>query len=98
MKITLKQYGGLAAAVRRPPLILDTADLGDQRADVEGLARIVTAQSTSPGLPHPDAMGYTLLIDGVDGTHEVRGTDNAGSPEFSSLVQQVRRSGRAGPI
>jgi hypothetical protein len=41
-------------------------------------------------------MGYTLIIAGADGTHEVRGTDNAASPEFSSLVQQVRRSGRAG--
>jgi hypothetical protein len=96
MKITLKQHGGLAAAVRRPPLILDTAELGDRRDEVEGLARAVSAQSTSPGLPHPDAMGYTLIIAGADGTHEVRGMDNADSPEFSSLVQQVRRSGRAG--
>ena len=96
MKITLKQHGGLAAAVRRPPLLLDTTELGDQRGEVEGLASTVSAQSIAPGPPHPDEMGYTLIITGDDGTHEVRSTESAASPEFSRLVQHVRRYGKAG--
>lgn len=95
MKITLKQYGGLAA-VTRAPIILDTADLDQGRQEVERLVRIVSAQPVSSGSPHPDEMGYTLIIAGDNGTNEVRSTESAASPEFSRLVQQIRGSGKAG--
>jgi hypothetical protein len=98
MKITLKQYGGLAAAVSRPPLVLDTAELGGQGAEVEALARTVSTQSGSPGSPHPDEPGYTLTIAGDDGTHEISSMGTGASPEFAALVQQIRRSGKAGAV
>jgi hypothetical protein len=106
MKITLKQYGGLAAAVRKAPLTLDTAELGERRDEVDSLARTVWAQSGAqaaarsapPRMPHPDEMGYTLTIAGDEGTHEVRSMESAASPELSRLVEQVRRCGKAGTV
>ncbi|MET0981431.1 MAG: protealysin inhibitor emfourin [Telluria sp.] len=95
MKITLKQYGGLAP-VTRPPVVLDTADLDQDRDEVEGLARAVSAQSSPPGSPHPDGMSYTLVIAGDEGVQEVQGMDGMASPEFSTLVQRVRGAGKAG--
>jgi hypothetical protein len=100
MKITLKQYGGLAAAVRKAPLTLDTAELGKGRDEVDSLARAVWAQigaqPVPPQMPHPDEMGYTLTIACDEGTHEVRSMESAASPELSQLVEQVRRCGKAG--
>lgn len=97
MKITLQQHGGLAAA-RRAPLVLDTAELGAQRAQVEALARTVSTQPGSPRPPHPDEMAYTLTIAGDDGTHDIRTMETDASPEFATLVQQVRRSGKPGSV
>jgi hypothetical protein len=104
MRITLKQYGGLAAAVRKAPLTLDTAELGNRRDELESLARTVSAQSAAqsaaepapPRLPHPDEIGYTLTIAGEHGTQEVRSMESAASPELARLVEQVRRCGKAG--
>lgn len=93
MKITLEQMGGLAGIRRR--YTIDTADLGDARAEVEALARAVGGQSNAPGSPHPDEMGYTLTIAADDGTHELAGTDASASREFASLVKQVRSRGKA---
>ena len=94
MKITLEQMGGLAGIRRR--FTLDTADLGDARAEVEALARALENQSGAPGSPHPDEMGYALRIAADDGTHEFAATDASASPEFAQLVQQVKRRGKAG--
>jgi len=98
MKITLEQMGGLAGIRRR--ITLDTADLGDARAEVEtlaveALARALKNQSRAPGSPHPDEMGYVLSIAADDGTHELAGTDASASREFASLVKQVRSRGKA---
>lgn len=95
MKITLKQYGGIAP-VARPPMVLDTSDLGAAREEVEGLARAVSTQPGSSGAPHPDEMSYTLIIASDAGRQEVRGNDTTATPEFSSLVQQVRNRGKIG--
>jgi len=93
MKITLEQMGGLAGIRRR--FTLDTADLGDARAEVETLARAVGNESTAPGSPHPDEMGYTLRIAADDGTRELAGTDTSASTEFAKLVKQVKSRGKA---
>jgi hypothetical protein len=106
MKITLKQHGGLAAAVRKAPLTLDTAELGNRRDEVDSLARTVSAQcaaqsaaeSNPARLPHPDEMGYTLTIAGEHGTQEVRSMEGAASPELARLVEQVRRCGKAATV
>jgi hypothetical protein len=96
MKITLRQYGGLAAAVRKPELVLDTAALGEQRGQVEALARALSARPGSSASPHPDEPGYALTIAGDDGTHEVSSMDTGASEDFAALVQHVRRCGKAG--
>jgi hypothetical protein len=95
MKITLKQYGGMAP-VTRPPVVLDTSDLGAARDEVEGLARAVSAQSISSGSPHPDEMGATLIIASDEGTQEIRGMDTSSTEEFARLVQRVRSMGKVG--
>ena len=66
MKITLEQVGGFAGIRRR--FILDTAELGEARGEVEGLARTVKTQRPAAGAPHPDAMVYLLTIAADDGT------------------------------
>jgi hypothetical protein len=96
MKITLEQVGGLAGIRRR--FTLDTADLGDARAEVEALARALGQQSRAPGSPHPDEMGYALTISADDGTHELAGTDASASTEFARLVKQVRNRGKVEAI
>jgi len=95
MKITLEQVGGLAGIRRR--FTLDTADLGDARAEVEALARALKNQSNTLGSPHPDEMGYALRIAADDGTHELAGSDASASAEFAKLVKQVRSRGKAEP-
>ena len=94
MQITLRQYGGFAP-VARAPLTIDTANLAEEREEVEGLARTVSAQTLAPGMPYPDQMGYTLIIEGQGGRQEVHGSDEAGTPEFIRLVQLVRQRGEA---
>jgi hypothetical protein len=96
MKITLEQYGGLAGIRRR--FLLDTSALGEAGGEVEGLARAVGAQPDAPGSPHPDEIGYTLVIDGEGGTREVRATGTSSSPEFGRLVEHVRKRGTAGAV
>jgi len=93
MKITLEQLGGLAGIRRRTTL--DTAGLGDARAEVEALARALEHQSGASGSPHPDEMAYALSIAADDGTHEFAATDANASPDFARLVQQVKRLGKA---
>lgn len=96
MKITLEQFGGLAGIRRR--FTLDTADLGEEREEVEALARAVGEQSYSPGAPRPDEMGYALHIAGDEGMREVAGTDASASTQFGRLVEQVRKRGKAGAV
>ena len=93
MKITLEQVGGLAGIRRR--FTLDTADLGDAREEVEALARALKDQSSAPGSPHPDELGYALRIAADDGTRELAGTDTSASTEFANLVKQVKSRGKA---
>lgn len=96
MKITLKQHGGMAAAPGGRPLTLDTADLGERRDEVEGLARAVSGQPGATRAAHPDEMSYTLIIADADGTHEVHGMGSGRSAEFSRLMREVRSAGKAG--
>lgn len=96
MKITLEQSGGLAGV--QPPRTLDTATLGEARAELEGLARTVSGQASSRESVHPEEMGYILTIVADDGTREVRGTDSGATPGFLKLVQEVRKRGRIGAV
>jgi len=94
MNIILEQYGGLAGVRRR--FMLDTSGLGEARDEVEGLARVVGAQPDAPGPPHPDQIGYTLVIDGEDGARAVHATDTLASAAFRRLAEHVRKRGAAG--
>ena len=106
MKITLRQHGGLAAAVKRAPVVLDTGELDEQlRAEVEGLAHAASShsrgQAAMPETPYPDQISSTLTIDDGEGARELRNTEarsleSASSDEFAKLVQLVRKHGKPG--
>jgi hypothetical protein len=98
MKITLKQAGGIAAAIRRAPLVLDTAALDASRGEIEGLARAVAVQPMAAAAAHPDEMAYTLTIEDSEGAHEVRSLEHSASPEFGRLVAEVRRRGKVADV
>lgn len=93
MKITLKQYGGLAG--RRVAVVLDTAALAGERDALEGLARTVASEPDSSSAPHPDEMGYTLVIADGGVLREARAADSSATPAFSRLVQEVKTRGTA---
>lgn len=96
MKITLQQHGGLAAAIKLPPLVLDTDELDDPtRAQVEALAHSVPAQRSAVRSPHPDELAYTLTLENVNGIHQLTSMETASSATFSELVRLVRRHGKA---
>jgi hypothetical protein len=99
MKVTLQEYGGIAAGIRRPPRTLDTATLAPAQA--EELTRLVFAATAAsaggdagPGRAR-DAMSYEMTIED-GGRHTVlRGADNAMSPAFAELCAQVKRLGKS---
>ena len=91
MKITLYQFGGLAAGMRRPPLVLESAKLAPDEAT--HLARLVDAARTttaSGAAPGPDQMSYRLAIDAASGAMEVAAHDGAMTPSFEALMRFVR--------
>lgn len=95
MKITLQTHGGLAAGIRRAPLVLDTADL--PTPDAASLAEHVAAaqraarpRSEVPG-PARDAMSYTIHVEDGGDASELTQSDASMTPEFEQLLQSVQR-------
>jgi len=98
MKVHLAKHGGLAAAIRRPPVTVESSTLPNDKA--EELARLVAAVKTeplaaaeeSPGRAR-DAMSYviTLREDG-GGTAVLRRSDVTMSPAFAALLQWIERT------
>jgi emfourin len=62
MRIEVRQQGGFAGHIRRPPLVVDTAQLDRPRArELETLAANLPAGGTpSPGA---DLMRYDVVVD-----------------------------------
>jgi hypothetical protein len=100
MKVNLAKHGGLAAAIRRPPVTVDSSALPENKA--AELARLVAAAKAElqaaeaveagPGRAR-DAMSYTITLqdDGGEST-TLRASDTSMSPPFSALLEWLDRN------
>ncbi len=96
MKVTLTTHGGLAAAINLglPPRVVNTARLPKPAA--EELAQLVSAakaaEPAEAGPGHaPDAMGYTITVDGNGHQVVLTATDTTMSREFGALLDWLER-------
>ncbi|MFE6844735.1 protealysin inhibitor emfourin [Streptomyces sp. NPDC057686] len=93
MKVTLESYGGLAAAVRRRPGVLDTAALPENEA--AELTQLVAAAAAMPVEDQADrardAMTYTITVQDDDHATVLEQSDAAMSPAFAALLTWVRK-------
>lgn len=97
MKVSLAKHGGYAAGmrIRQPAAELDAADLDASRQ--RELMGLIDAASKSQApetqlRPMPDAMSYTVTIDGDGGPIVLRGVDGETSPEFDALLSWLHRN------
>ncbi|MFH7595798.1 protealysin inhibitor emfourin [Streptomyces racemochromogenes] len=92
MKVTLETYGGLAAASRRPPEVLDTAAL--PAAAAAELGRLIAAAAADPAAAADggarDAMGYTITMEDGPRTTTLEQSDATMTPAFRSLLTWLR--------
>jgi hypothetical protein len=96
MKVTLAKYGGFAAGIFRPPLIVESSTLA--AADTAELSILVVAvkaaraaQGSEPGQTR-DAMSYTITIEETgDETTVITQSDTNMSPAFADLMQWIDR-------
>lgn len=94
MKITLREHGGLAAAIRRPPRVIDTATLpADQAAAVAKLAAAAGSGPAGPGAAR-DAMSYEITIEDGGRQSVLRGSDGSMPAPLAELVAALRRIAR----
>lgn len=101
MKVTITKHGGLAAGIRQPPLIVDSAELSEGAAlELERLAKAVMAAppaaAQGPGRAR-DAMSYKVKVEEETGAETVfNGSDITMTPSFASLLEWLERqaSGR----
>lgn len=95
MKITLTQYGGLAAGIRRPPKFVDTRALPpDSERELMSLiaAANTTSRSAAAGSDRArDAMSYKITVD--DGAHSIviSQTDATMSGAFAELLGWIQK-------
>ncbi len=96
MKVTFSTYGGLAAGIRRPPLIIESSTLPKQAA--AELARLVSAVKAAPPVKEErpgrarDAMTYTITLEEDGGEISVISqSDTAMSPSFAALLEWLDR-------
>ncbi|MEU8434949.1 protealysin inhibitor emfourin [Streptomyces sp. NPDC029216] len=93
MKVTLETYGGLAAAIRRRPEVLDTATLPENAA--AELTRLLTAAAAAPpangsGLAR-DAMTYTITAEDPARTMVLEQSDATMTPAFATLLTWLKK-------
>lgn len=101
MRVTLKEHGGIAAAVARPPRTVDSATLpAGSAAELAGL--VAAARAAAPAAPAttrraPDAMSYAIDVEEDDGPPLLlRQSDLSMSPAFAALLEWLRRHGGRG--
>jgi hypothetical protein len=100
MKVILKSSGGWSAGLRAPDKVVDTALLPDEEA--EEASRLVEAAkaavpgsgSDSPSTSAPEAMRYTLTVEGDEGPVTLKASDVDLSPAMAGLIQWVERQAR----
>lgn len=100
MKVTLTTHGGLAAAINLglPPRVVNTDDLSEPAA--EELAQLVAAAKAAQsaaapaeaGPGHvPDAMSYTITVDGNGHQVVLSAMDTTMSREFGALLDWLEQ-------
>ena len=99
MRICLKAYGGMAATVRRQPIVLDDSLLDS--ANAARLRRLVSSVRVNPPRSrevHPDELSYAVAVDDGNDHYELRGHEASLTPDFRELIQMFREApaGRAG--
>jgi hypothetical protein len=96
MRVTLKTFGGFAAALPRPELAVDSAALSP--ADAETLQALLTdAAHEAPPVRSPtsgDAQTYLIRSEGEGAIQEIRASDLERRPAFEALRSflETRRS------
>ena len=91
MRICLKAFGGIAATVRRPPIVLDDSQL--DAANAARLRRLVTSVRVNPPRSleiHPDELSYAVAVDDGRDHYELRAHEASLTPDFRELIQMVR--------
>jgi hypothetical protein len=100
MRVTLREHGGLAAAINRSAVarVADTRSLpAGQAAE---LVRLVTAALDAAAGPPAgpgrgrDAMSYTVTVEDSAGSRVLTGSDLDASPEFAELLQWLQDHAR----
>jgi hypothetical protein len=96
MKVTLSTHGGLAAGVRRLPLIVESSTL--PKGAAAELAQLVAAVKAAPSVKEErpgrarDAMSYTITLEEDSGERSViNQSDTAMSPSFAALLEWLDR-------
>ncbi|MCX5380717.1 protealysin inhibitor emfourin [Streptomyces sp. NBC_00091] len=93
MKVTLATHGGLAAAIRRPPKVLDTDTLPESAATE--LAQLVAAAVPTPTEDQPgrarDARSYTITVEDGGRSTVLQQSDAAMTPAFAALLTWLRK-------
>ncbi|MET0676005.1 MAG: protealysin inhibitor emfourin [Bradyrhizobium sp.] len=87
MKISLAQHGGLVA-IRRPPLVIDSATLDEAAAaELRALAgAAATAAAPARNKRARDEMSYTITIEDSGKSETLSQSDTAMSAEFDKLL------------
>jgi len=94
MRLTLNTRGGIAAAIRQPPRVLDSSSLDAGLASrldhlVES-AKAVTPTTAGPAHHTPDAMSFTITVEKDAGLpHVLQASDNDMASEFADLLDFV---------
>jgi emfourin len=93
MRIEVRQQGGFAGHIRRPPLVVETEDLEP------GLARELEALAA--GLPAggppgrgADLMRYDVLVDDASGRRTAAFFEPDVPPPVRALLKLARQAGR----
>jgi hypothetical protein len=100
MKVILKTSGGWSAALRAPDKVVDTALLpGDEAEEASRLVEAAKAagpktESDSPSASAPEAMRYTVTVEGDEGPVTLKASDMDLSPAMAGLIQWVERQAR----
>lgn len=98
MKFTLERFGGIAA-IRKPPLVVDTAQLPREDAEkIEALAEEVLsarggarrARAAAPSGAQPDAVSYELKIAEEEDEHALSFDYAKASEPVQQLVAALR--------
>jgi hypothetical protein len=96
MKVTLTKYGGLAAGLRQPPVLVESGTLSEEAA--RELTRLVEAvkaappqRALDPGRAR-DAMSYKVIVEEENGEEtEIRGSDTTMTVSFALLLDWLER-------